>query len=152
MISVDVYARYIFTHTKPSPRFDKTQSACYLIDTSIHFGLNQNVCHFCSRWPLVQGSTECVSPWFQFSVLALISHSGISSSSTVCYCKAAVALSAVSVCVRACACLCVSRYAPGWAVFLSIRCHIALCGIMLISICVCVCVLLLSVGVNLYLF
>lgn len=98
----------------------------------------------------MQRSTECVSSWFQFSVLGLISHFGISSSSTVCYCKAAVALSAVSVCVRVCVCL--LRYAPGWAVFLSIRCHISLCGIMLISICVCVCVLMLSVGVNLYLF
>lgn len=128
-----------------------TSKRMYLIDRSIHFGLNQNVCHFCSRWPLVQGSTECVSPWFQFSVLALISHSGISSSSTVCYCKAAVALSAVSVrvCVRSRVCVCYGMLSVGLCSCPFVATYL-LCGIMLISMCVCV--LLLSVGVNLYLF
>lgn len=63
---------------------------------------------------LVLFAAGCVLSWFQFSAFSLISHSGISSSSTVCYCKAAVAPSAVSVCV--CECLCVLQHAPGWVV------------------------------------
>lgn len=140
----------IASHTKLSPKVRSNvwnhPNTWRLIDLSIHFGLNKNVCRFCSRQPLLQGPTECMLSWFQFSVLCLISHSGISSSSTVCYCKAAVALSAVSVCVCARVSVC-SRL--GHVLVYSLP-HISLLDY--VNFFLCVCVLMLSVGVNLYLF
>ena len=69
-----------------------------LIGLSSQSGLNKNVCHFSAGsiccWNL--HNVFCVG--FSFQAFSLISHSGISSSSTV-YCKAPVTLSAVCVCV-----------------------------------------------------
>lgn len=101
MLHITKFSVVMASHPEPSSKatskVSKTQSTPDLIDRSTHLGLNKNVC---SRSPLLQESAGCVSSRFQFSVLSLISRSGISSSSTVCYCKAAVALSAVSTCMR----------------------------------------------------
>lgn len=144
----------IASHPEPSPKatskVSKTQSTRDLIDRSTHSGPNKNVC---SRSPLLKESAGCVSSRFQFSVLSLISHSGISSSSTVCYCKAAVALSAVSTCTRVCACFTVrSRLGRVLVYLLQHLClSVRLCQFPFVCRCVCV-FLMLSVGVNLYLF
>lgn len=140
----------IASHPEPSSeatsKVSKTQSTRDLIDRSTHLGLNKNVC---SQSPLLQESAGCVSSRFQFSVPSLISHSGISSSSTVCYCKAAVALSAVHTCTCACITVC-SRLGRVLVYLLQ---HLSLRDCVSFHLCVGVCVfLMLSVGVNLYLF
>lgn len=94
----NVFSGYSFAPGAVPRRPHQRSQKKDLIDGSTHWGLNKNVC---SRSPLLQESAGCVSSRFQFSALSLISHSGISSSSTVCYCKAAVAPSAVSTCACA---------------------------------------------------
>lgn len=85
----------------------QTQSTHDLIGWFMHLAWFR----FLGWFSLLQESAGCVLSWFQFSDFSLISHSGISSSSTVCYCKAAVAPSAVSVCmwmfvcITTCSCL-----------------------------------------------
>lgn len=94
------------------------------------FGLDINVCHFSV------GSLCCWNPQdvfcvgFSFQASGLISRSGISSSSTVCYCKTAVALSAARVCYSASLMCCV-------CVFVCVLAHICLCGTIVRCMFVC---------------
>lgn len=102
--------------------------------------LNKNVCHF---------SVSCVCLWnlqdvfcvgFSFQASGFISSYGISSSSTVCYCKAAVVLSAA--CVR-------FSVSVVMFAFLCVLELIRFCRSVSVRVClVDVCILCLSVEFN----
>lgn len=79
-----------------------------LIGQLRQFGMNKNVCHFSVGSLCCWNLRDVFCDGFSFQT----PHSGISSSSTVCYCKAAVCVSCVCVCYNIpllvlCAFLCV---------------------------------------------
>lgn len=118
-----------------------------MIGLSWQCGLNKNVCHFSVASLCCWNLQDVFRLGFSFQASGLISRSGISSSSTVCYCKAAVALSA--------ACECVLKHHTGCVHFCA-RYHISvsvgLCQFELVhcmfvcpplcrASCACVCLL-----------
>lgn len=75
-----------------------------LIGWSRPFGSNKNICRFSVASLCCWNLREAFCVGFRFQTSRFISRCGISSSSTVCYCKAAVEMSAAGVCVSVCVC------------------------------------------------